>query len=535
MTTLMILLLACTGKTEGEDTSSGDGGGTTTPTVPACDDGLPIQEWRVEAEDTVIFSTAASVTLPTEDGDLVLSEIWDGCDVFLFLQDSPRQADADDWPKHLWERDVDELFERLPPNTVLFLGSDESDAGRPEAIALMKEEVQAALDEMDEAEREWWSGRIHWIDGRYQQMEGWLGDLMGSPGWGMVIDREQRLRFVGSYADASRYLSSAGWFEPNVSMAANEAIYANFLAERSHRLANDGATVVRVWDKEPISDGGWAGVRGEATVELPDAATMATFDTLELDLDMGCSGDGEYGECPAWDYLVYMYVCDEGDPTSCNTELGRWITTYHREGRYVHDATPLLPLLASGGTRTFQFYTTQLYDITMDLRFRNTGAAERPTKTTQLFLGAWFDAAYNDNYAPMEVEIPSTAKKVELATIISGHGQVSPGNCAEFCVTEHHFNINGTDNVIELSDAGTESGCMDKVDQGVVPNQYGTWWYGRSGWCPGWEVPVERIDVTEQVTAGSTATIEYTGFQDGEPYTGSGANIVMTSWLTIYE
>ena len=135
----------------------------------------------------------------------------------------------------------------------------------------------------------------------------------------------------------------------------------------------------------------------------------------------------------------------------------------------------------------------------------------------------------------MEVEIPSTATKVELATVISGHGQVSPGNCAEFCVTEHHFSINGSETVIELSNAGTETGCMDMVDQGVVPNQYGTWWYGRSGWCPGWEVPVERFDVTAQVSPGSTATIEYAGFKDGEPYTGSGANIVMTSWLTIYE
>lgn len=531
---LILLLLACKGKSDDTATTGGDGGGTSTP--PSCADGLPARDWVVAEEDEALLSIAASVTLPTAEGDLVLSELWDGCDIFLFLQDSPRQADSDEWPRALWSRDVDDLFAALPPNVRLFLGSNEKDEkDRAEALAMMREEVEGALLDMADEDREWWTPRVHWVEGRYQDQEGWLGDLMRSPGWGVWIDREQRIRFVGSYADVDRYSSSVGWFEPNVSMAANEAVYGNYLAARAHRLSQEAATVVRLWDKTSISDPGWAGERAFVEVELPSAAEMAAFDTLELDLDMGCVGDGEYGDCPPWDYIAHLYLCAVDDPDDCSIEFGRWITTYHREGRFVHDATPLLPLLREGGTRRFAFYTQQEYEITLDLRLQDTGGPEKPTRTTLLFLGDWFDLDYNDGYRPVEVEIPASARRVELATVISGHGQVSPGNCAEFCVTEHIFTIDGTANTVELSNAGTETGCMEMAGQGVVPNQYGTWWYGRSGWCPGWQVPVERIDVTDQVTPGGTATISYQGFRSGQPYSGSGANIVMTSWLTVYE
>ncbi|MCK6505674.1 hypothetical protein L6R53_20135 [Myxococcota bacterium] len=536
---LSLTLLAC-GDKDGDDTATtpGDDTGTpgTTPNTEPCDDGLARRTWTDAEDSEALFATAADLTIETDVGDVVLSEIWDGCDVFLFLQDEPAQADADQWPKHLWERDVDDLFAALPPNTVLFLGSNENtEDARAEALELMWDEVDDVLDDMSDEDRAWWESRIYWIDGRYQSQDGWLGDTIDNPGWGTVLDRNQQIRYVGSYADPGRYLSSAGWFEPNVSMAANEAVYANYLAQRDARLAADGATVVTVWDETVMADPHWAGTRTYVDVELPDAATMAGFDTLEFDLTMNCDGDGEYGTCPAWDYLVYLYLCDEDDPDSCNTEFGRWITTYHRAGRFVHDASALLPLIQSGGTRRLAFYTTQTYVISLDLRLSNQGKETRPTQATWLFGGGAFDVNYNSLFEPVEVEIPAGATKVELATVISGHGQVSPGTCAEFCNTEHHFYVNGTDNVRELDNAGTEFGCMDMVDEGVIPNQYGTWWYGRSGWCPGWQVPVVTIDVTDQVTPGQVATFDYEGFRNGEPYETGGANIVMSSWVVSHE
>lgn len=530
-------LLACTdgGSEPADDTGAGNDTGDI-PAATLCDDGLPVREFQATTQDDSLFALAANARIPTTDGEYELFEQWDGCDVLLFIPDEPAQADSSTWGRGIYERDLDELFERAPTNTRFFFGSDEnSESAREDALATLQDEIDDALSDMSDDDRAWWESRIHYVEGRYRDVDGWIGETIQSPGWGTMLDREQRIRYIGSFADVSRYDNGVGWFAPNISMAANEAVYANFLAERQHRLDQEDATIVTLWDHELISDTGWAGVRGSTTVTLPDAATMAGFDTLEFDLDMGCNGDGEYGTCPAWDYLVYLYICEEGQTEGCSTEFGRWITTYHREGRYVHDASALLPLLGEGGSRTFEFYTTQEYEITLHLRLSNRGKTERPSQATWLFGGGAFNVDYNSAYEPIDVAIPASATKVELATVISGHGQVSPGTCAEFCPTEHHFYVNGTDNVRELDNAGTETGCMDMVDQGVVPNQYGTWWYGRSGWCPGWEVPVVTIDVTDQVTPGQTASFDYEGFRNGQPYETGGANIVLSSWVVVHE
>jgi hypothetical protein len=288
-----------------------------------------------------------------------------------------------------------------------------------------------------------------------------------------------------------------------------------------------------VWAGEVLEDPGWAGARGSVEVDLPDAAEMAEYDTLELDLRLGCRGEGEYGDCPAWDYIVHLYLCDEAEPSTCNVEIGRWITTYHREGRWVHDVSPLLPLVASGGRRRLELYTQQPYEVTLTLRLSSQGREVRPVEVVPLFEGGSFDATSNDRYAPLTVDVPADATRVEVATVISGHGMSSPGNCAEFCDTTHHFLVNGADNVVSFPQAGTESDCMARVDRGTVPNQYGTWWYGRSGWCPGLEVPLATVDVTDQVVVGGPNTFEYHGLYGGEPYPGGGAAIHMRSWLVI--
>ena len=49
---------------------------------------------------------------------------------------------------------------------------------------------------------------------------------------------------------------------------------------------------------------------------------------------------------------------------------------------------------------------------------------------------------------------------------------------------------------------GDTYGCADQVSDGVVPNQYGTWVYGRGGWCPGLQVDKWVVDITESVALG---------------------------------
>jgi hypothetical protein len=280
-----------------------------------------------------------------------------------------------------------------------------------------------------------------------------------------------------------------------------------------------------------IEDEAWAGKRGTADVTLPDASTLAGFDSLEVDLTLNCVGLGEFGECPAWDYDVNLFLCDRDDPTSCDADIAHWITTYHREGRWVHDLSGLLPLFEGGGLRRLQFYTTQKYEVTLSLRLSNRGKTARPFQTRYLWGTADFGPAYNDAFAPLDVPVPADATKAELMTVITGHGGVQPGNCAEFCETTHTFTVNGHPHVLEHPEAGTGVQCMLDVDRGTVPNQYGTWWFGRNGWCPGREVAPQVLDVTTEVTPGQTATLSYAGLYNGQPYPSGGAVIRMTSWL----
>ncbi len=543
--TAALLMLACTdsesaapGPTGGSSAAGSGGaggqgltgGGGAAPTSDCELLGLPPRPFEDAADDDALYAVAADLTLPTTEGDYSLKDRWTGCDALLFIQDEPRQDAGSDWPTPLWERDVDDLLESAPKNTRFFFMSVQSEqADIDAALASLGQEVDAALATMTEEDRSWWLGRIHYVTQRARALPGWLGDVMTSPGWGVGIDRFQRIRYIGSYGDPTRWSDDEGWFAPNLSMAANEAIYYNFEAERDARLESQDATVVSVFP-------GGAGSDGSPTdADLPDATTMAGFDSMELDLTMGCIGDGELGDCPAWDYMAYVYLCpDPGNPDDCSVEVGRWITTYHREGRWVHDVSGLLPLLSEGGSHRFAFQSDNDYEVKLDIRLYNQGKAARPTETTYLFdsFGVPFDENYNDGFEPIEVDIPDDAAKVELATIISGHGMQSPGNCAEFCITTHHFFVNGEENEIELSDAGSQYGCLDKVDRGTVPNQYGTWWYGRSGWCPGWEVPMEITDVTDQVDLGATNTFEYEGYRNGSPYAGS-ATIRLRSWLVV--
>ena len=59
----------------------------------------------------------------------------------------------------------------------------------------------------------------------------------------------------------------------------------------------------------------------------------------------------------------------------------------------------------------------------------------------------------------------------------------------------------------KLVDAGSELGCASRVQDGVTPNQYGTWNFGRAGWCPGGAVAPWVVDVTKGLRPGMKAMI----------------------------
>jgi hypothetical protein len=123
--------------------------------------------------------------------------------------------------------------------------------------------------------------------------------------------------------------------------------------------------------------------------------------------------------------------------------------------------------------------------------------------------------------------------------VITGHGMMPPANCCEFANTDHHFIVNGVDNTLAFPVVADGLGCMGQIEDGTVPNQYGTWWYGRAGWCPGKQVDIVMTDVTDEVELGADNTFEYEGYYLGVPYPNNPDpdtywnHIHLTSWLVI--
>jgi hypothetical protein len=374
-----------------------------------------------------------------------------------------------------------------------------------------------------------------------------LSNGIGRDGFG--IDRFQRIRGLGSSAWVTAYDSAYGWFRARLQAMAIEAHYWNFEVDRQDFMDTETVTEIEMWGPN-TADPGDDGVIDfedriiagyhDVTVDLPGAANMATFDTLEIDVLFECPDRNaiEFGNCGAWDYLAYTKLWDP--ETETWLEMARYITTYHRESWWVIDATHALAWLKDGGERTFRIewapsWNVQPTAITSTLRLSNRGKGYRPTQVIPLHQGGTFNEAYNDREA-VEVEVPETAAHLELRAIITGHGNDSQG-CAEFCAHGHEFTI-GTFNWSHVyGEASTNEGCSDRVADGVPPNQYGTWWFGRGGWCPGEEVHPWVHDLDADVRAGDVVEVQYEGsFRGAAPTSvGSDGNILMNSWIVVYE
>ncbi len=474
--------------------------------------------------------------VPLTDGsNWTLSEQWTGCENIIFVPDDiVRTVSAAD---SIWTKDLDEMIAGSPRNTHYFFvskdGGDEGDANRDALVAQVEEEL-GGLKAEDAA---WWSDHLHVASVPAKELNGWLRQMLrvgiGEGGFG--IDRTQHVRGLGSFADNTRTDSSnSGWpFQNNLAFAALESRFFNMESARQDRLdAEVDPTLVQLWNGEIISE------YADMLVELPTAGEMAAFDTFEIDVDMRCPepNDREQGNCGAWDYLANFYVQDDAGNW---IELSRFITTYHREARWVADATPMLPHLLAGGSRTFRWswapsWNVQPTETRLQLRFSNQGKGVRPRTATLVATGGGFNSAYNDGREAVSVDVAGAAK-VQLWAITSGHGMEAQ-NCAEFCNHQHEFSVDGSTHLQEFTTAGTATGCIDQIENQMTPNQSGTWWYGRGGWCPGQIVMPYDVDVTADVGADGEAIVGYRGMYDDEAPPPDGAGTIwLNAWLVTYE
>ncbi|XP_030013151.1 uncharacterized protein LOC115435096 isoform X2 [Sphaeramia orbicularis] len=313
--------------------------------------------------------------------------------------------------------------------------------------------------------------------------------------------------------DQQGALAEMGWFlYPTFSFINWQAQWFDFHSSLQTKL-HSPAKVISVFDKVQMQ-----GEKGAvAAVDLP--LDPVDYDTMELDASLSCPGTRD-SSCAPWDHTVQLFVCCDHLSPYCNTELGRWITAFRRStGHWLTDVSPLIPLL--DGSKC------------------NEAVKPRAFRVMPLYSGGTFDKNYNKRYQPIKFPVPVSTRKVELYAVITGHGSDENG-CGEFCVTSHHFLINAVYNNTRIFDsAGTALGCAMRVKEGAVPNEHGTWLYGRGGWCDGLQVNPWRIDITKQLDmSGSVSnTAVYFGLFDGQDPNPSQqpGYIIMNSFLVFYK
>jgi len=666
------------------DTATETGGTDDTATEPTTPVDLTEgQTWTIRPFDASGVNGSFREVVPDFTWKLLdgsawnLQENWSGYDTYiavnLFNESFPVEVTS--------ANEVQKWLEAAPLNVHwFFLVYSENDGTITSVLETAQSSVEAAMDSMDADLAAHWTGRIHYVADSALTAE-WIGALNDEnyveyddgnafAQFGAAIDRFQVARETGYYCDPYD-----GWNTCPPEFLPFEPQYFNFESDRQDWLDSRGeVTSLTAFASEPASDGGWAGARVYADIEFPDAATMATFDTMEFDLALACSDTPELVYCPAWDYLVYAHLCDADDPEtvedeaeSCGTEIGRWITTYWRGGRWVHDVTPFLALLQDGGTRRISFYTQQYYDVSLDVRLSNQGVGARPVAMEPLYTGGTFNERYNwgqnhsitdttwtawiddaepvswaitqrddeagwlvaengqdqpvsrgmwsrfdwtlsegalyicrtitaegdeedalaaepadsadlatgckggawrplagpdgveaeglngdwtetwhDSKLPVTFTPPASTTRVGVTAVISGHGFGNTREaCAEFCDHQHRFTVNDAASYTKThGESGSRWGCAEQVGEGVIPNQAGTWIFGRAGWCPGLEVRPWSVDITGDVTLGVENTMSYLGLFEGEVnyvpdynngYSSTDARIDMQSYVVYYE
>lgn len=475
-------------------------------------------------------SLAGPFVVPTTEGGWSFEDRYTGEDHYLFVV----YQSANAYSKALFRAvGLQRLLAASPPNTHYFFLYRDDKAGFDAFVDASKPVITDA-----------WTDRVHFVTKPVHELEGWLGDVYRDRDakklpyerydaihW--AVDATQHVREVGMLG---RLGGSAG-VTPDLGFLASEPAYFNFEKKREARLAADKSTIVELFRDRTVVDETFV------DVDIPD---VTPFDTLEVDLTTNCENHRD-GECGAWDYLSDLRLCsgeeDAGKPR-CDLEMARWITTYWREGRWVTDISGMLPLLAGGGKKKLRWWASRQFDprpanyvASLSLRFGNRAKGMRPVSATKLFEGGALNGKYNDNYPPLKLAIPADAKRAELYALITGHGSETE-QCAEFCNHTHHFKLNaGADKSLAFPGAKSADGCRKRVDEGVVPNQHGTWYFGRGGWCPGLDVAPFIADVTADAKLGADNTLTYRaliGDKAPELMTGYG-NVQMTTYLVVWK
>ncbi len=523
-----------------DTTETGTTGG---PSESCVELGLPIEPLQV-GTGSEWGQIAGDFTVETTFGTWNLADNFSGCDSYVFVHHT-----GDSTSDSLRNSFAVDLFERSGPNVhYFFLATGDSMAG---ALA-WQTKIGQSLAPLDAAQIEFWTERVHFVTDSPATILGSVGEFFTAHPTARVaaIDRFQQWDDPGSTSD-----TGGGSFAQSGSVLGYSSRWYDFRHAQELALAEpQDVTEVAILEQAEFAPDC---VEGEACfdtqngpfsnsnnyaiwpAEFPDAPTMAGFDRMEFVVTATCGPDS-YADCGHWDYEAFVHLCAEPTCMTDKWEVLRWITPYSRPGttKWVFEASPLLGLVADGGTQNFQFgMRWNMNPAVWDMRVRLWNSASGSASKTVLpaFTGnEGFNDTYND-WPTFEFTPPPSTSKVELVALISGHGQ-DEANCAEWCNHQHEFTVNGgAAHLREFPGQVVDQGCAERVDEGVVPGQWGNWTPGRAGWCPGSPVQPWVLDITDEVQLGQINTLDYRGLYAGAPVTGTKGRILLSSYVVYYE
>ena len=429
---------------------------------------------------------------------------WNGNESFIFITLGPSSSTT------LWNAsDIDDLLENSPNNVHYFFISNNTSFFQD--IRDKKGEIDLTLSEMSEEQQLHWSKYLHFIpnkcDSHSLDFVNAVCDVRA-----IGIDRFQRWKEIG-------YLGNPATFSGTyISYLAHEATYYNYEYNTIFEPELD-YTEIMVFDREYYT-GGWAASISQL-IELPSNEELDNFTGMSVELLRGCpDANMNYSDagCDDYDRLAHMYICEE-DGSGCY-EISRWVTPFDRQPHSLTDISPFISFLRPGGLKMIKFQELGWPNSLLTLKIRLYNDDVLPDTSPKEFIPAWngtaqFNPDYDANRPLVVFSVPQDAAKVEFVSYITGHGWGSAGcyNCAEFCNSRHNFTVNGGTGIFSKShpSASDNNFCMEleTIVQGVVPNQYGTWGYGRAGWCPGMDVSPYIVDITDYIDFGQENVIDY--------------------------
>ncbi len=268
----------------------------------------------------------------------------------------------------------------------------------------------------------------------------------------------------------------------------------------------------------------------------------------------GCDGTcgvcAENESCEDFACVCPSFTCgdvccgEEGCTPANRRRLIKWITPYSAPGRWLIDLSQeIVPLAAGGefrivaqhGDNNVGPYT---YRYTVDLRFSKRADGLRPVALETLITqgGYKWNESFHEQLNQFSFTPPPGTKHVELHSRTSGHGQAGGTGCAEFCTFTHQFTVNSTPFSHTYLTEKVLDRCATLVEEGVTPNQGGTWFFDRSSWCPGWVTEEWREDLTaaSNLGGGENLVLFETGLGMDVGDTGGG-NMNMRVELIYFE